>query len=426
MSNAWAPGREARAQVSADEALALVLASLPEPRVEMRESRDAAGLLLAEAIMAVDDAPPFDHAAMDGVAVRSADLDPATSSTQVTLPVVDSLVAGESRQISLDPGTAVRIMTGARMPAGADTVVPHEQCHLAPDHVRFFNPVHPYANVRRTGEDVRPGAELLPSGTLLNAPRIALLVSQGIDRVATFGRARVAILAIGDELAEHGTVRPGTIRDSNTAMLSSLCRAFGGEVVSVDRLPDDLPALRSAIGDQAGRVDMIVTAGGASSGDRDVVTDLARGDRGLKSLDVRMKPGRPLIAGAVGETSLIGLPGNPAAALVSAMRFVHPAIRRLNGRSEPYPPFGRATLAVDIPNDGGRRNFVRVTLAREADLLVARPSGPQGAANLMTLARADALLEVHESIPVARAGMQFPVQLIPGGDDTWAAISAVV
>ncbi|MDQ2683586.1 MAG: molybdopterin molybdotransferase MoeA, partial [Chloroflexota bacterium] len=271
---------QARRAVSVSEARALVMATLPGRRGVDAALTEAAGLLTVDSTLAREDMPRHDTAAMDGYAVRVTDLAEASGDRPARLRITGALLAGDTAGMSLERGHTVRIMTGARCPPGCEAVIPHEVAAVDGDTVSFAAPARLGANLRRAGEDVRAGNLLIPAGAPLHAARVALLAAQGIDQIRVFARPRVAIVTTGDELVGGGELRDGEIRDSNTSMLERLCLEIGAEIVETRRVGDSPDALDLALEEVlASRPDLIVTAGGASSGDRDVVTGLRRGGR---------------------------------------------------------------------------------------------------------------------------------------------------
>lgn len=407
--------RESR---SCDHALAIVLSLTPEPSAHPCPLDQCYGLVSAGPVSAVEPSPMFNTSAMDGYAVRAADTNDALERAPISLRIEGSVAAGRVAPSLGRAGASIRVMTGAPCPDGADAVIPIEHVRLVDGQVIITRPVVPGSNIRIQGEDIQPGDLLIAHGDHLGPARIALLASQGIQHVSVYPAPRVALFVTGDELAEGGADPEGaSIRDSNSLMLAALVRSMGAEVVASTRIGDDPAGLLVAVRDSIRReVDLVVTVGGASAGDRDVVSDLVSLGVELELMDVRMKPGRPLACGLVDGTPLIGLPGNPAAAFVSALQFVHPAIGKLRGVQYPVWPECTATVTTTISNPGGRRNFVRVILDQADGIVMATPAGPQNAANLMTLSRADGLLVVPESLEQVNPGDLLTIQLFPGSE----------
>jgi molybdopterin molybdotransferase len=300
-------------------------------------------------------------------------------------------------------------MTGAIVPAGCDAVVPLEEVRLDGNLVHIPKSVNPEANVRRTGSDLSPGTPILQPGDDLGPGRIALLASQGVRSVVAWRPLRIALIATGTEL------RNGQLRDSNSLMLSHLLAAAGARINwsgSCGDEPHEILAILKKL--ERGTIDLIATTGGASGGDHDVITDLARSGHPLDLLDVTMKPGRPLVVGTVNDMPLVGLPGTPGAALVAAMQFVLPLVHRQGGKSGNWVDTVCARLDGHIESSGNRTNFARVHLRGDVSGWTATSAGRQNPANLATLALANGLLVIPESCSVANHGDMFDVQIIPG------------
>jgi molybdopterin molybdotransferase len=384
---------------------------LPERAVRLREAR---GLVLARDVVASAPSPRFDTAAMDGFAVQEADVRGASPERPVTLGVVGAIAAGDREGTPVAPGTAVRIMTGAACPDGAEIVIPFEVVTEAGGQITVAQPFETGGNIRRRGEDIPAGAVVVERGATLGPARLAAIAAEGHETIEIIPRPRVAVIATGDELVAPGqAIAPGQIWDSNSVMVAALIEQFGGEVVSSLIVPDDPDVVATTLRQQAAEgADLIVTIGGASLGDRDVLAEIESEGISLACWSVRMKPGRPLVSGRVDGVPTIGLPGNPAAAFVSSIQFVRPAVVTLCGRLDIDPPVTIARSAEIIPNPGGRRNFVRVRLGADESGIVAQPAGPQNVANLLTLSRADGLLVIPEGIEQVEPGERCDVQVI--------------
>ena len=410
-----------------DEARERILAAVaPLPAVDVPLG-DALGLVLAADVAADADLPPFANSAMDGFAVRALDTAGAGEETPVRLTVVGQAPAGYAPAIAVEPGTAVRIMTGAPLPSGADAVVRFEATDEADhpgrhagtrpnrlDAVAIRRAAQPGENIRPPGEDLRAGETVLRAGTRLHPAAIGLLAALGRERVRIHRRPRVAVLATGDEVCPlDQEPRPGQIRDSNGPMVAAFVAACGGEPAPLGIARDDRGDLRARL-DAAGEagVDLILTTGGVSIGDYDLVKDVLRETGRVDLWQVRLKPGKPLAFGRIGDRPLLGLPGNPVAAAVAFVEFARPAILRLLGRRDLDLPTVQARLRDSVDNRGGRRHYVRVHVEVGADGWEARLAGPPGAGLLGSLARANGLLVVPEGTAVARAGERYAVQLL--------------
>ncbi|HET8626379.1 MAG TPA: gephyrin-like molybdotransferase Glp [Thermomicrobiales bacterium] len=405
-----------------DEALARVLAGVAPLPAERAPLLDALGRVLAEDVVADADIPPFRNSAMDGYAARAADLAGASRERPARLRVVAEGPAGYAPRGAVEAGTAIRIMTGAPLPPGADTVVRFEDTDEAPGRARgggapgtvgVLVTQGPWVNVREAGEDIRCGATVLRAGTPLRPAEIGVLASLNRATVPVHRRPVVALVATGDEVVDVGgpALRPGQIRNSNSYALAALVRRYGGvpRVLGVAR--DDVAEL-TALLTAARDADLIVSSGGVSVGDYDMVKDVLRAEGRIALWQVRMKPGKPLAFGHLGERPFLGLPGNPVAAFVSFELFGRPLLLRLLGHRDVRKPTVRARLLEAVENRGGRRHYVRATVARAADGLVARPTGEQGSGVLTALARCDGLLVVPDGVRRLAAGDEVEVAML--------------
>jgi molybdopterin molybdotransferase len=319
---------------------------------------EAEGCVLADDVVAAEEVPPFDNTAVDGYAVRAAD----TANPPVELPVVDEVAAGSATDRVLAAGEAIRIMTGAPMPEGADAVVMVEDTErVGDDRVRIDTSVEVGAAVRRAGDDVRPGDRLFPAGTVVTPAIVGVLASINARTVSVVPRARVAVLSTGDELIEDGgPLAPGQIRESNRKMLSGLLRETGCEVIDLGTVRDDEAALEAVLRDAAGRCDAIVSSGGVSMGDYDVVKAVLGRIADMHWMQIAIKPAKPFAFGAIDGTPIFGLPGNPVSSIVSFEMLARPALRRMMGHRR----LARQSL-VAITDDGlSRRPDGKVHLMR--------------------------------------------------------------
>ncbi|HYO29470.1 MAG TPA: gephyrin-like molybdotransferase Glp, partial [Thermomicrobiales bacterium] len=311
---------------------------------------------------------------------------------------------------------SVRIMTGAALPDGADAVVRFEETDEGvignrPERtgeVRIFHPAREWDNVRHAGEDVEEGSGVLPAGRHLRPPDLGLLAALGETSARVHRRPKVALLSTGDEVVRPGTaLAPGLIHDSNTTTLAAMAKAWGAEIIELGIAGDRLDELRARLRGGEG-ADLIVTSGGVSVGDFDLVKDALQAEGDIDIWQVRMKPGKPLAFGQAGGVPLLGLPGNPVAAAVSFEVFGRPAIRRMLGFHDLGPRTVTVTLTEPLDNRGMRRHYVRASLDRLATTeWVARTAGAQGAGVLSSLSRADGLLVVPEHVERAEPGMRF-------------------
>ena len=387
--------------------LARVLAAI-RPVEPVRLGLGAAeGTVLAADAGAVTPLPSFDNSSMDGYAVHTADIAAATAEAPVILPVTDQVPAGDTRVLTVAPGTCVRIMTGALFPAGADAVVPVELTDGGSDRARFSQPVVKGYSIRRRGDDVAEGDVLLPAGTRLGPAQIALLAASGHGSVLARPAPRVAVLATGNELSEPGSpLVPGQIWESNSYMLAAAVRQAGGSATR-HRAGDDPEKVLALIGVLSAQADLLITSGGVSmGGEHDVVKAALSGSRAgtITFCKVAMQPGMPQGFGVVGpdQTPILTLPGNPVSAFVSFWLFGRPALDALQGLAPQPVPARRAQLASPVRSPQGRRSFLRGVL--NADGATVTPLTGQGSHQLGALARANALIVVPEEVASMAAG----------------------
>lgn len=403
-----------------DEVLARVLDTVrPLPPVE-RPLLETLDFVIAETIVAPGNVPPFTNSAMDGYALRSRDTDGATAEMPVSLTVVGTVAAGEDPRSIVDVGQALRIMTGAPLPPGADAVVRFEEAdELDATTVRVRRPIGEHEHVRFAGEDVRVGETAVAAGTVVSPAVVGLLAALGAPAVRIHRQPRVAILSTGDELVPvEGEAGPGRIRDSNSAMLAALVTHAGGLPCALGVAQDTMDELRGALRRAVTELapDLMVTSGGVSVGHYDMVKDALQAEGRIALWQVRMKPGKPLAFGDIGGVPLLGLPGNPAAAAISFLQFGWPAIRRMLGHDPVALPTLTAYVSEEIANPGGRRHYLRVRLVQADDgRIVATPVTSQGAGILSSLALADGLLVVPEDQAHVPAGSRLSAQVLRGG-----------
>jgi molybdopterin molybdotransferase len=400
---------------------------------------DAQGCVLVEDVTVPLSLPPFDNSSMDGYAVRVADVVGASEEFPAVLDVVGDVAAGQADPVHVGPGQAARIMTGAPLPPGAETVVPVEWTDgglgegpvsgmrarsLAPEgaegQVHVYRPAEARAHVRAKGSDVRAGDRALEAGTVLGPPQIALLAAIGHGTVRVRPRPRVVVVSTGSELVQPDEqLGSGQIYDSNSFALTAAARDAGAIAYRVGAVADDADTLRATIEDQLVRADLVVTTGGVSVGAYDVVKealshvgDADEAGGGIEFRKLAMQPGKPQGFGSIGadHTPLLALPGNPVSSYVSFELFVRPAIRTLMGLSEVQRPRTTATLTADkaLSSPRGRRQFLR---ARYADGR-ATPVGGAGSHLVAALAQADALVVVPEDVESVEPGAEVEVVLL--------------
>jgi molybdopterin molybdotransferase len=360
---------------------------------------DSLGLPLVEDFVAQHDLPRFDNSAMDGYAVRAEDIAAASRHEPVVLPVVGSVAAGSGKPFAISAGTAAKIMTGAAMPRGADTVVPYELTDRGTQRVSIGRALESGSNVRWHGDDVSAGETVLPAGTVLGPREVGLLASLGAGRVPVRPRPRVVIISTGNELREAGQqLEHDSIYDGNSHMLAAAVRAAGAIAYRVGAVDDDPKAFRRLLSEQLVRADLVVTTGGISEGDHDVVKAALSGMDDMFFHPVAMQPGRPQGFGRVFDerTPLIALPGNGVSAYVSFEVFVLPAIRRLMGLTPYRRPMVHAVLASDLTSPPGKRQYVRGFFEVTHRGAKVTPVGGRGSHQVGGLAKANALIVVGE------------------------------
>ena len=360
---------------------------------------ESLGLPLHENFVAPVDLPRFPNSGMDGYAVRAEDVKGATSEAPVTLPVVGEIVAGSAKPFAISAGTAVKIMTGAPIPRGADTVIPFESTDRGNARVSIHQDAPVGADVRAQGSDVQAGDLVLTAGTVLGAREIGLLAALGAPRVKARPRPRVVVISTGSELREPGThLDYDSVHDGNSYMLAAAVRAAGAIAYRVGAVDDNPRSFRKLLSEQLVRADLVVTSGGVSMGEKDVVKETLSA-LGTVSFDkVAMQPGKPQGFGRVFDEQkpIITLPGNPVSAYVSFEVFVLPAIRRLMGRTPYRRPMVHAVLASDLQSRPGLRQYVRGIFEVTHRGAKVTPVQGHGSHLIGALAKSNALIVVGE------------------------------
>ena len=398
-----------------DEHLEVVLGRVAALPAFDQPLMDAVGLVLCEDIVSGVSLPGFDNSAMDGYAVQAADLAGASDENPISLPVVGEFRAGHSEPIVVTPGTCVRIMTGAPMPRGADSVVPVEWTDGGTVSVRITQQPPLGGSVRRAGEDVTAGAQVLDGDTVLGPRQIAVLAAVGRARVKARPRPRVVVISTGAELREPGSrLGDGQIYDSNSYTLAACARDAGAVVYRVGIVDDDPKRIMDTLSDQLVRADLVITTGGVSMGAYDIVKEELSKLGTVDFPQVAMQPGKPQGFGVIGEDEIpiFTLPGNPVSAYISFEVFVRPALRKMMGQM-PY----RRTLVPGVTLDGfsspaGRRQFVRAAATSGDEGWMASTVGGHGSHLLGGLSRANALIVVPEDVTSVRAGDQVELMLL--------------
>jgi molybdopterin molybdotransferase len=380
--------------ITVEEALARVLASAESPLGEERAALDAAcGRVLARGLAALRTQPPFPNSAMDGYALRAAD----AAALPATLTVIGESAAGRAFGGAVGPGQAVRIFTGAPMPEGADAIVIQESARRDGDRIEVMDAVSAGDNLRPAGLDFGDGEALIPAGRRLSPRDVALAAAANHVEIKVRRRARVAILSTGDELvAPGGTPGPSQIIASNNFAVAGVVEACGGTATDLGIAADTMSALDAAIRRaRAIEADVLVTLGGASVGDYDLVQKaLVAAGMELNFWRIAMRPGKPLMHGRLGAMRVLGLPGNPTSSMVCAILFLRPLLRALHGEPDAgRDPSRPGRLAVDLPANGPRQDYMRCALAFDADgVLTATPAELQDSSLVKVMARADGLI----------------------------------
>lgn len=361
---------------------------------------DAAGRITAAPVVSPVNVPPFDNSAMDGYAVRLADL-----AAPGPLPVAGKAFAGIPFCGEWPPGTALRIMTGAPIPAGAEAVIMQEQAEMVQDGVRFTAPAKPGQNIRRIGDDIRQGNAVLPAGRALGVAELPLLASLGIATIEVVRRLRVALFSTGDELQPIGApLAPGQIHDTNRFTVRLMLQRLGCEVIDLGIIPDDAQALRNAFHQAAGQADLLITSGGVSVGEADYTKTILEELGEISFWQLAIKPGKPFAFGRLDRAWFCGLPGNPVSAAVTFYQLVQPLIVRLSGRTDWRLPYRlRARLSTPLKKTPGRMDFQRgVFHSAPTGEIEVGSTGPQGSHVFSSFSRANCFIVLEaEQGPLA-------------------------
>ncbi len=384
---------------SVEEHQRVVAGLITAPPAALVPVSAAEGLVLAADVVAPLSLPVFDNSAMDGYAVRAADV----TETPVTLPVAEDIPAGRTDRLTLEPVTAHRIMTGAPVPAGADAVVPVEATDAGIPVVEIRSAPKPGQHIRKAGEDVAAGTRVLCAGHHITPAALGLVAALGIDRLAVAPRQRVLVISTGSELVPPGTpLQPGQIYESNAVMLAAAVREAGAEVTGMATCSDDVAQFRALLDEYAGQADVVLTSGGVSAGAYEVVKDAFGSGSAVEFVKVAMQPGMPQGAGRLSDgRGIITLPGNPVSALVSFEVFIRPALRAAMGLPA-HRPRRTAALAEALTSPGGKRQFRRGVY--DADSGTVTSYGPPASHHLRWLASANCLLDIGADVTEIAAG----------------------
>jgi molybdopterin molybdotransferase len=404
--------------VSVEDARDKVLSSVHPLAPLQLPLTDAYGCVLAEDAVASHDLPAFASSGMDGFAVRSSDVATATPGVPVALQVVGRAMIGRRPEAVVGGGEAVRIATGAPIPAGADTVVPIENAEASGLTVAIFDAATPGRHIRPAGEDAREGEVLVAAGKRLGPPELGILANAGFPNPSVHPRPRVIVLSTGDELIPPtATPEFGQVRDSNAYLIFSALRDAGAQPVLAGIVKDDVDALKETVLSYLIQADAFISSGGVSVGERDVVKAafFRRGE--LDFYKVAMQPGMPQGFGQIEGKSYFGLPGNPVSVFVSLEVFVRPAILKMMGRTQLFRPEVTATLTEDVEGPKGKLQFARVRLERTYDGWTATPTGARGSNLLSTVVKANGLAMIPVGTAVATAGSDVRVMVFRSSED---------
>jgi molybdopterin molybdotransferase len=399
--------------ISFDEALNNILSHIQPMGLEKVSLLESLGRVIGEDVFARWDIPPLDNSAMDGYALRFEDVEKASPDRPVRLEVIEDLPAGSISKKTIGRGQAIRIMTGAPIPKGADTVIPVEDTKKEGGSALIFKPALFGENVRKAGEDVRKGDRIISHGDIIRPAELGMLASVGRSSVSVYQKPLVAILCTGDELVDvDETLEEGKIISSNSYTLAAQVRECGAIPVQLgiakDRKEEISQKLRQGI-----RADVLISSAGVSVGDYDFVKGVL-GDLGMKMAfwQVAMKPGKPLAFGTIQGKPVFGLPGNPVSSMVSFEQFVRPSLLKMMGHRQFYRPVVEAILQDEIEKKPGRRHFIRAFVFFKGGSYFATTTGDQGSGILRSMVKANGLIIIPEDQEVARAGDKVKVQLL--------------
>lgn len=399
--------------ISVEEALDKILARIQPLGSEKVSILEALGRVMAENIYANRDIPPLDNSGMDGYSVRSEDVQNASSHHPVLLEVMEDLPAGFVSKKRVEKGKAIRIMTGAPIPRGADTVVPVEDTGKKGGFVSIFKAIPLGEYIRKAGEDVKKGERVVSAGDLIRPSDVGMLASVGRSFVSVYQRPLVAILCTGEELVDvDGILDEVKIVSSNSYTLAAQVKDCGALPLQLgiarDRKDEIEEKLRQGI-----RADVLISSAGVSVGDYDFVKDALQA-LGMEMIfwKVAMQPGRPLVFGTIQGKPVFGLPGNPVSSMVSFEQFVRPSLLKMMGHRQLFRPVIDAIVTEDIQKRPGRRHFTRAFVTFEKDQYFVIPTGPQGSGILKSMVKANSLIIIPEDCEIVRAGEKVKVQLL--------------
>ncbi|NLM20366.1 MAG: molybdopterin molybdotransferase MoeA [Peptococcaceae bacterium] len=403
-----------KTNISLEEAQAMLLARAMDIGQKNNNLTDTLGRVLSKDIIAQENVPPFPRSPYDGFAFRSADTMSASRDNPVILNVIEEVPAGYTAKNSISAGQAIKILTGAPIPEGADAVCKFEETTVKDNNVTLYKPYKPQEGIVPAGEDITKGTIIATKGTVVTPPIMGLLAALGIPVVPVYKRPLVAIVSTGDELRDVSeTLTPGKIRNSNSYTLQGYIRSIGAEPIVIGMCPDKVEEVASLIEHGLERADLVLTTGGVSVGDYDVVRH-AVDYLGAETLywKIDIKPGSPCLAAIKNDKLIIGLSGNPAAAMVTFQLLVAPLIRKIMGRQEYLNPKLDVILKTDFPKASPRRRFLRGKLVIENGTAFMEITGGQGNGVLSSMEGCNLLAEVPAKSGPLQAGQKLTAYLI--------------
>ena len=399
--------------IRVDEALDKILSHIDPLGFEKVSLLDSLGRVIGEDVYAKRDIPPLDNSAMDGYALRSVDVREASQDHPLQLEVIEDLPAGYISAKKLEKGKAIRIMTGAPVPKGADAVIPVEETKKENGSVLILRAVTSGENIRKSGEDVKKGNRVISKGDTLRPAEVGMLASVGRSFVSVYQRPLVAILCTGDELVDvDGDLDEVKIISSNSYTLGAQVKDCGAVPLQLGIAKDQKEEIEEKLR-QGIRADVIISSAGVSVGDYDFVKDVMK-QLGMEMIfwKVAMRPGAPLAFGMIGEKPVFGLPGNPVSSMISFEQFVRPSLLKMMGNRKLFRPVVEAVLQEDIKKMVGKRYFIRGSVSFEKNQYFVTTTGEQGSGILRSMVRANGLIVIPEEQEIVRAGEKVKVQLL--------------
>ncbi|MEW6455463.1 MAG: gephyrin-like molybdotransferase Glp [Acidobacteriota bacterium] len=406
-----------RRMVSFEEALSIILSKINPLESKETELLNCLDLVLQEDVISPIDIPPFNNSAMDGYAVRSEDIKRASFEKPVVLEVIEELWAGKKTKCKIGERKAVKIMTGAPIPEGADTVVKVEDTKKIVDrkeYVKIFVSQSPGENIRLAGENVKRGELILSKGRVLGPAEIGMAASLGLTKLKVIRKPKIAVIATGNELVKPGKkLKEFMIYESNLYALASLIKKYSGIPINMGIARDNLAKIKDKINHAIMKSDLILTSAGVSVGEYDFVREALISINGnIYFWQVAVKPGKPLVFGEVHGKPLFGLPGNPVSNITSFLLFVRPAILKMMGKKPENLPIVKAILEEEIKKKGGRRHFLRGIIRFDGDRAFVKTTGPQGSGILKSMVLANCLIVIPEDVKFIPHGEKIDCLLI--------------